>query len=69
MTVAHESQLMVANFRAEAEHVAARERELEELLRPAEGLYPGLQHIRPMRRIRAVRDVADWRGADGLGLM
>src|SRR5947209_6904161 len=50
---AHERALTLRDFRKGGEHVAARERELAEVLRPAEEMYTGLQHARLMGGVRA----------------
>ena len=47
--------LTLADFRRGSEHVARRERELADLLTPAEDLYSGQQHVRLMRGVRALR--------------
>jgi hypothetical protein len=54
--VTHARGLTFDDFRRGTEHVAHRERELQELLTPAEALYTGQQQLRLMRGIRAIRD-------------
>lgn len=50
------NQLTLDDFRKGSAHVEARERELDEFLRPAEDLYTGQQHVRLMRGVRAFRE-------------
>ena len=57
-TVTDPRQLTFQDFRKGAEHVAAREGELAQLLTPAEELYTGQQHVRLMRSVRALRTSA-----------
>jgi hypothetical protein len=49
-------QLTLDDFRRGATHVAAMEKALKPLLRSAEDLYSGLQHIRLMKGLRAARE-------------
>jgi hypothetical protein len=49
-------QLTLDDFRRGATHVAEKEKALKPLLRSAEDLYSGLQHIRLMKGIRAARE-------------
>ncbi|MFM7569724.1 MAG: DUF6884 domain-containing protein, partial [Betaproteobacteria bacterium] len=49
-------QLTLEDFRRGANHVAEKETALKPLLRSAEDLYSGLQHIRLMKGIRAARE-------------
>jgi uncharacterized protein DUF6884/queuine tRNA-ribosyltransferase-like protein len=58
--VSHERALMLADFRRGGEHVSAREAELIDLLRPAEEIYTGQQHVRLMRGVRRIREAANW---------
>lgn len=55
-SVTHERALTLEDFRKGPEHVARRERALQDLLTPAEDLYTGQQHVRLMRGIRALRE-------------
>jgi hypothetical protein len=73
-SVEHKQSLTLTDFRKGPEHVARRERELAELLTPAEDLYSGQQHVRLMRGVRALRDsgqfVVDlWILSAGYGLV
>lgn len=49
-------QLTLDDFRRGVTHVAAKEKALKPLLRSAEDLYSGLQHIRLMKGVRAARE-------------
>ena len=49
-------QLTLDDFRRGATHVAEKETALKPLLRSAEDLYSGLQHIRLMKGLRAARE-------------
>jgi hypothetical protein len=49
----HERKLSADDFRSGGEHLAAREKELASLLRPAEQMYTGQQHVRLLRGLRA----------------
>lgn len=51
-------QLVPADFQRGPAHVAQRERELKELLRPAGEIYTGEQHVRLMRGVTAFRKSA-----------
>lgn len=53
--VSSDQQLTRADFARGAEHVARREQELADLLRPAGEMYKGQQHVRLMRGIREIR--------------
>lgn len=53
--VHHEQALTLADFQTGPDHVAAREREVADLLTPAEELYTGQQHVRLMRGVEALR--------------
>lgn len=53
--VTHPRPLTQRDFRQGPAHVAERERQLAELLRPAEELYTGQQHARLMRGTHALR--------------
>lgn len=48
--------LKLVDFQRGTEHVQAREEELVDLLRPAEELYTGQQHVRLMRGVNAFRN-------------
>ena len=52
-------QLTLDDFRVGATHVATKEKALKPLLRSAEDLYSGLQHIRLMKGIRAAREAGE----------
>jgi queuine tRNA-ribosyltransferase-like protein len=60
--VEHENQLTLADFQKGPEHVQARERDLKQLMRPAEALYSGQQHVRLMRGVQAYRDKCSEKG-------
>ncbi len=49
--VEHKHQLVRADYERDAKHVAKRERELVEFMRPAQEMYTGQQHVRLMRGI------------------
>jgi hypothetical protein len=55
-SVTHKRALTLEDFRKGPEHVARRERELQDLLTPAEDLYTGQQHVRLMRGVRALQE-------------
>jgi Queuine tRNA-ribosyltransferase/Family of unknown function (DUF6884) len=55
-SVSHPKQLSLADFRKGTDHVRQRTRELKDLLRPAEELYTGQQHVRLMRGIARIRE-------------
>ncbi len=61
--VTHERALTLKDFRRGSEHIARRERELADLLTPAEDLYTGQQHARLMRGVRALRTARRTDGA------
>lgn len=61
--VSHERALTREDFLAGDAHIAVRERDLKNLLTPAEDLYSGQQHVRLMRAVRTLRRRDD---ADGL---
>ncbi len=54
--VEHDDQLMLEDFQRGRTHVAEKEKALKDLLRPAEDLYSGLQHVRLMKGVRAARE-------------
>lgn len=54
--VDHEDKLTLEDFRKGPEHVAQREAELAEWIRPAEAMYSGMQHARLMRGVKAFRE-------------
>lgn len=54
--VSDPNQLTLEDFRQGPDHLIRRERELAELLTPAEDLYTGLQHQRLMQGVRALRE-------------
>jgi hypothetical protein len=62
--VAHERALTLRDFERGPRHIKARERELGDLLTPAQELYTGQQHARRMRGVRALRSA---RGAARAG--
>lgn len=72
-SVEHKRSLTLADFRRGPEHVACRERELVELLTPAEDLYSGQRHVRLMRGVRALRQsrafIVDFKGEVGSRLL
>src|SRR5436309_1114013 len=51
--VSHERRLTLKDFRKGAEHIGRREEALRALMRPAEELYAGEQHVRLMRGVAA----------------
>ena len=51
-------QLVLGDFRLGPKHVAQREHELKDLLRPAGEIYTGEQHVRLMRGVSAYRKAA-----------
>lgn len=53
--ISHERALKLDDFQQGPIHVAVREQELAEYLTPAGELYTGLQHVRLMRGVRAIR--------------
>jgi hypothetical protein len=53
--VRHDQALTLADFQQGAAHVASRHDALTDLLRPAEEMYTGQQHVRLMRGVRALR--------------
>jgi hypothetical protein len=53
--VAHERALTLQDFQRGGQHVTVREKELADLLTPAEKLYTGQQHTRLMRGVNALR--------------
>ena len=57
--VEHPQQLTQADFERGPGHIAERERDLAEHLRPAQSLYLGQQHVRLMRGIEAASDRID----------
>ena len=67
-------QLTVDDFRLGAEHVRAREAELEEYMLPAGEMYTGQQHVRLMRGVTACREgktakVDPWVLSAGYGMI
>ena len=55
-SVSSERALTLEDFKQGRRHVARREKELKDLLRPAESLYTGQQHVRLMRGVQAFRE-------------
>jgi len=55
--VESERQLVLEDFAKGTEHVAKRELELQDLLRPAGEIYSGEQHVRLMRGLQVVRSL------------
>lgn len=55
-SVDDERRLTQDDFARGASHVKAREREMKKLLTPAQDLYTGLQHVRLMRGVKALRE-------------
>lgn len=55
-SVSSERALTLEDFKQGRRHVARREKELKELLCPAEALYTGQQHVRLMRGVQAFRE-------------
>lgn len=57
--VHHPGALLLDDFRRGPGHVARRERELGDLLRPAGALYTGRQHQLLLQGVRALREAGD----------
>jgi len=55
-SVSSERALTLEDFKQGRRHVARREKELKDLLCPAESLYTGQQHVRLMRGVQAFRE-------------
>jgi hypothetical protein len=55
-SVSSEGALMLEDFKQGRRHVSRREKELKDLLCPAESLYTGQQHVRLMRGVQAFRE-------------
>lgn len=55
-SVSSERALTLQDFAQGRRHVARREKELKDLLCPAEALYTGQQHVRLMRGVQAFRE-------------
>jgi hypothetical protein len=55
--VESDRQLVLEDFAKGADHVANREQELQDLLRPAGEIYSGEQHVRLMRGLQVVRSL------------
>jgi hypothetical protein len=55
--VESDRQLVLEDFVKGADHVANREQELQDLLRPAGEIYSGEQHVRLMRGLQVVRSL------------
>jgi hypothetical protein len=61
--VRHDRALTPEDFRKGGQHLAAREEELTALLRPAEKMYTGQQHVRLMRGVQEWRTYHEGNGA------
>jgi hypothetical protein len=61
--VRHDRALTRADFQKGQDHVAARHEALADLLRPAEEMYAGQQHVRLMRGVQALRSAPLANGA------
>jgi hypothetical protein len=55
-SVSSERALTLEDFKQGRRHVSRREKELKDLLCPAESLYTGQQHVRLMRGVQAFRE-------------
>ncbi len=66
--VDHPRRLTLADFQHGREHVRRREHELGDLLRPAEQLYTGQQHVRLLRGVRQLRQAVNEPGTLRLDL-
>jgi queuine/archaeosine tRNA-ribosyltransferase len=58
--VKHDNRLTMGDLRQGAEHLKKREAELADLMMPAEELYTGMQHVRLMRGVNALRENKDF---------
>ena len=61
--VSHDNQLTLSDFRQGQDHIRHREQSLSDLMRPAEDLYSGQQHVRLMRGVKAFREAHPTNGA------
>jgi hypothetical protein len=60
--VTSDQALTLEDFARGSQHVKQREKELKDLMRPAEELYTGQQHVRLMRGVQALREHRNHKG-------